>query len=119
MPAGARINVTLPDGKEMILSQGVGDAIGVVVIDRDNRRRDLSGDTLSVAAKLGTTSKTLAFTADPNQTTTGKGDATLVIPSAQLDALETLYVDLKVQKSGGEANIVKRFQFTVEDSAAD
>lgn len=119
MAAGARANITLPDGAEMILTQGVADAYGVVVVARNNARLDLTGYTLSVSAKLDTASKTLTFTADANQTTTGKGNATLTIPAAELDAAGTLYVDLKLAASGGAANIIGRHQFTVEDSAAD
>jgi len=119
MAAGARINVVLPNGEDAVLSKDVADAFGAIVIDRDGKPRDLTNDTLTVAAKLDTTAKTLTFVADANQTTTGKGKATLNIPAAQLDAAGTLYVDLKVTKSGGEANIVGRVQFTVEDSDAD
>lgn len=119
MASGARINLALPDGQDMVLSKDVGDAIGAVVVDRDLKRIDLTTYTLTVATKLDTTTKTLTFAADANQTTTGKGKATLTLPAAQLGAAGTLYVDLKVAKSGGEANIVKRLQFTVEDSAAD
>ena len=118
MASGERINVILPDGKALVLSVGVGDAIGVIVLDRDNEPRNLTSDTLTVAAKLDTTSKTLTFAAD-TQTGTGVGKATLTIPAAQLGAAGILYVDLKVAKSGGEANIVKRLKFTVEDSDAD
>lgn len=109
----------MPDGSKATLSVGVGAAFGVVITDDDSARRDMTSDTLSVSAKLGSTSKTLQFTKESNQTTTGKGYATLVIPASQLNTAETLYVDMKVQKSGGEANIVLRWQFTVENSAAD
>lgn len=123
MAAGERIEVLLPDGKAVLLAVDVGDAIGVQVLGRGNDKRDLTDDTLTVDAKLdnGTTSsaKTLTFTADANQTTTGKGQATLVIPAAQVSETGTMHVDLKIQKTGGEANIVKRLQFTIEDSTAD
>ena len=119
MAAGARINVLLPDGRAIVLSKDVGDKVGCVVFDEDGSLRDLTSDTLSVAAKLETTAKTLTFAAQANQTTTGKGLATLTIPAAQIDAAGTLYADLKVQVTGDEAVIVARVQFTVEDSSAD
>lgn len=123
--AGSRILVTLPgeDGPEL-LSVGVAASYGVIVLNKDDTPRDLTGDTLTIAAKLDTTGKTMTFVADANQTTTGKGHATMNFPATELNAATDpvagtyLWIDLKVQKSGGEANIVKRLQFTVEDSAA-
>ena len=117
MAAGTRVDGVLPGGEDaMVLSKDVGDALGVQIIDRDGSARDLSSDALSVTAKLDSTSKTLAFTAD---SPASDGKATLTIPAAQLAAVGTLYVDLKWAKSGGEANVIARLEFVVEDSAAD
>jgi len=112
--AGDRVNITIPNetGYET-LTVSIAASYGVVIENRDGTARDLTTDTLTVAAKLDTTTKTLVFAADANQTTTGKGKATLTIPAAQLGAAGTLYVDLMVTKSGGSANIGKRLQWTV------
>ena len=117
MAAGTRVDVILPGGEDaMVLSVGVGDAIGVQIIDRDGEARDLTSDSLAVSAKLDTTPKTLAFSKDSPNT---DGKATLTFPADQLTAAGTLYVDLKWAKSGGEANIIARLEFVVEDSEAD
>lgn len=100
----------------MVLSKDVGDAIGVQIIDRDGEVRDLTTDALTVSAKLDTAVKTLTFVADSPAT---DGKATLTIPAAQLSATGTLFVDLKWNKSGGEANVIARLEFVVEDSEAD
>lgn len=118
MAAPARTRVFLPDGRALVCSVGVGETYSVTVLDNDDTPRDLSNDTLTVDAKLGTTGKTLSFAADADQTA-NKGLAHVGIPAAELDAAGELYIDLKVQKSGGEANIVFRHQITVEDSDAD
>lgn len=96
------------------LTVGVHQDYGIEVYNRDGTPRDMTSDTLSVTAKLDTTSKTLVFAADANQTTTGKGKATLSIPAAQIGSAGTLYVHLLLAKSGGSANIIKRLQWPVE-----
>jgi len=117
MAAGPRVFLTLPGGEdEMRLTKDKGDAIGVQFIERDGSVRDLTSDTLAVAAKLDTTAKTLAFVADSPATA---GKATLTIPAAQLAAAGVLYVDLLWNKSGGPVTVVGRLKFTVEDSDAD
>jgi len=103
-------------GKDIVLRKDVADAVGFIVLDRDDTVRDLTDDTLTVAAKLDTTAKTLTVAAD-SPTTAGKG--TLTIPAAQLGAAGTLYVDIYLAKSGGAANLILAWQFTVEDSSAD
>lgn len=118
MAAPARHNVILPDGSTAVLSKSVGDSFKGVVLE-NGAPRDISSDTLSVAAKLDTTAKTLTIAAVSPQTGTGKGAYIVTIPAAQLDATGTLYVDVKHQVSGEEAKIVDRWQFTVEDSSAD
>lgn len=100
----------------MVLSVGVGDAIGVQFIDRDSEPRDLTSDLLSVSAKLDTTAKALTLIADSPATA---GKATLTFPADQITAAGTLFVDLKWAKSGGEANVIARLEFVVEDSEAD
>lgn len=119
MPAPESHYVTLPNGKIAVLRAGVGDAFEFTVLDTNGTPRDLTGDTLSVVAKLNTTSKTLTLTKRANQTTTGKGRTLLVIPQAVLDATGTLYADLKVAKTGGEAQIYESPKWSVVNSDAD
>jgi hypothetical protein len=72
---------------------------GFVVLQKNRTRRDLSGDTLAVNAKDGGgNSKTFTFTADANQATTGKGDATLTMPAAELvvGGIGTVLIDLLI-----------------------
>lgn len=118
MAAPARHSVTLPNGEVAVLSVGVGDSFGAVIIENGSAR-DISSDTLSVTAKLDTTAKTLTIAAVSPQTGANKGKCVVTIPAAQLDAAGTLYVDCKHQKSGEEVKIFDRWQFTVEDSDAD
>ncbi len=116
MSAATRENLVLPNGKNMVMTKDVADAFGGIVLDRDGSIRDLSSDTLTIAAKLDTTTKTLTIAKDSPNT---DGKYTVTVPAAQLGAAGTLYVDIFNAKSGGAANPIKRLQFTVEDSAAD
>lgn len=112
MPAPERTDYILPNGKAAVLTTSVGDSYGGVVLDADGPR-DISGDTLSVVAKLDTTSKALTAAAVSPQTGESKGRYIVTIPAAELDATGTLYVDVLNQKSGEEAKTVARWQFSV------
>lgn len=116
MTAGLRERLILPDGKAMVLSVGVADDFGGVILNRDNSPRDTATDTITVSAKEGTTTRTLTVAFDTPST---DGGYTVNIPSAQLVAAAELFVDIYNQKSGGAKQIIKRLQFTIEDSDAD
>ena len=108
------------DGKAAVLSISVGDSFGGTILDA-GAARDISGDTLSVAAKLDTTTKTLTIAASGATPQTGNdiGRYIVTVPAAQIAAAGELYIDVKNKKSGEEAKIVDRWQITVEDSSAD
>jgi hypothetical protein len=116
MSAGERHNLVLPSGQNMVLAQGVADAFGGIILDRDGSIRDTTSDTITVATKLDTVAKTLTVAFDTPSTS---GKYTVTVTAANLDATGTLYVDVLLAKSGGAAQIIDRIQFTVEDSAAD
>lgn len=118
MPAPARTHYIMPDGENAVLAVGVGDSFGGTVLEAGSRR-DISSDSLAVSAKLDTSAKTLTIAAVSPQTGTGKGRFIVTVPAAELSAEGTLYVDVKIQLSGEEAKIIKRWTFTVEDSDAD
>lgn len=118
MSAGARHRLVLSSGKDMVLSKDVADAFGGIVLGRDNTPRDISGDTLSIAAKLGTADKTVSVTVAQDGGGTG-GKYTVTIAVGATDAAAELFVDVKNAKSGSAAQIIDRLQFTVEDSEAD
>ena len=118
MAAPTRHKLVLPDGKEAELSVSVGDSFAAVVL-KDGAAIDISGDTLTVAAKLDTTAKTLTIAAVSPQTGADKGKCIVTIPAAQIGAAGTLYVDLKRQASGEEAKIFDRWEIPVVDSSAD
>lgn len=118
MPAPERHRYILNNGEAAVFSVGRGDSLGGTITD-NGTRRDISSDTLSVSAKLGTTSKTMTIAAVSPQTGSNKGRYIVTFPAAQLDAANELYVDILNQKSGEEAKVVDRWLITVEDSDAD
>lgn len=101
----ARKYPTLPDGTRLELSVGKFRAFGVQIENRDGSPRDISTDTLTVAAKLedgdgNLATKTLSVAKDsPN----ANGKATVSVPASEVDGVGTLHVDVLVQKSGGTA----------------
>ncbi len=118
MSAGARHRLVLSSGKDMVLSKDVADAFGGIVLGRDNQPRDITNDTLSIAAKLDTIDKTANVTvAKDSPQTLGKYTVTVAVGAT--DTAAELFVDVKNAKSGGAAQIIDRLQFTVEDSDAD
>ena len=66
------------------IAVGKAASFGFIVLNRDGSKRDLTSDTLAVEAKAANgDALTYTFTADANQTTTGKGKCTLACPAAQ------------------------------------
>lgn len=122
MAAPTRHRYILPNGKDAVLSVGVGDSYGGTILDAGvPRELNSSGDTLSVTAKLGTTSKTLTIAAvgATPQVSPDVGRFIVTVPASEVGSAAELYIDVKNQKSGEEAKIVDRWQITVEDSDAD
>jgi hypothetical protein len=84
-----------PNGENLELVVGRKQTLTFHIVDADGALRDLTSDSLEVVAKGSATgSLTFTFTAQANQTTTGKGKADLVCPAAQLTQAETVTIDL-------------------------
>ena len=110
MTAPARVIGRLPNGQAVVFRVGVDDSFGVEFIDRNGQPRDISTDTVTVATKLGSVTKTLTIAKDSPNT---DGKATVTVPAAQVSGAETLYIDVKLAKSGGNAQITHALQFAV------
>jgi hypothetical protein len=94
-------------------------SFGFVVLNRDGSRRDLTSDTLTVAAKAANgDALTYTFTADSLQTTTGKGKCTLTCAAAQHTAprVGAVTIDLLINNRLPHPGA---FTITLADSEAD
>lgn len=102
-------------GKPFAIMKDTEAAFGFLVVDRDGTKRDLTNDTLAVSARDtdAGTAKTWTFTADANQTTTGKGKCTLVCPATDTDAAGAYAFDLKVN---GRVLFTGRIDVAVSDA---
>jgi hypothetical protein len=95
-------------------------AWGFIVLGRDRQPRDLTDDTLAVVAKTADAAvRTLSFTKDANQATTGKGKCTLAVDPATAgidagDADKQLNIDLLVNN-----RVRKALKIMIRDSEAD
>lgn len=107
-------------GQPEELPIGRAAAWGFIVLGRDRQPRDLTSDTLAVVAKTSSgDARTLSFTKDANQTTTGKGKCTLSVDPATAgivagDDGKVLAIDLLINN-----RVRKALKITIRDSEAD
>ena len=114
MATAARQQAILPDGKNMVLTQGIADSFGGLIEEFDGTPRDISSDTLTAQAWLNDASKTVTVAAASPQTGNTKGRYVVTIPVAALDGTGTFEVNVQNQITGEPAKLVARVTFTVQ-----